>query len=88
MGYRHGGGTEEIQMVGRNFWAVKHPEGWVVREEGLPDSTTRHSSGEEAWAAARERAAALHGEAFLQDENGEICQRENFREMPKDYSPV
>jgi hypothetical protein len=75
-------------MVGRNFWAVKHPEGWVVREEGLPDSTTSHTSAEDAWAAARERAAALHGEAFLQDEDGEIRERENFRELPKDFSPV
>jgi predicted RNase H-like HicB family nuclease len=75
-------------MVGRNFWAVKWDGDWVVREEGLPDQTTRHASEEEAWTAAKERAAALHGEAFLQDENGEICARENFREMPKDYSPL
>jgi hypothetical protein len=75
-------------MVGRNFWAVKHPEGWVVREEGLPDSTTSHASAEEAWAAARERAAALHGEAFLQDENGESAIARTFRELPKDFSPV
>lgn len=75
-------------MVGRNFWAVKQADGWEVREEGLPDQSTRHASEEEAWAAARERAAALHGEAFLQDENGEICGREDFRELPKDFSPV
>lgn len=75
-------------MVGRNFWAVKQDGDWIVREEGLPDQTTRHSSEEDAWAAARARAAELHGEAFLQDENGEICARENFREMPRDYSPL
>lgn len=75
-------------MVGRNFWAVKQEDGWIVREEGLPDQTTRHGSEEEAWATAKERAAELHGEAFLQDENGEICGRENFRELPRDFSPV
>lgn len=75
-------------MVGRNFWAVKQADGWQVREEGLPDETTRHGSEDEAWAAARERAAGLHGEAFLQDENGEIRAREDFRELPKDWSPV
>jgi hypothetical protein len=75
-------------MVGRNFWAVKRADGWEVREEGLPDQTTSHATEDEAWAAARERAAALHGEAFLQDDNGEICARENFRELPKDFSPV
>ena len=75
-------------MVGRNFWAVKREDGWIVREEGLPDQTTSHSNEEEAWAVAKERAAALHGEAFLQNEEGEICARENFREMPRDFSPV
>ena len=75
-------------MVGRNFWAVKQDDGWIVREEGLPDKTTTHASEEEAWETAKVRAAELHGEAFLQDENGEVCARENFREMPRDYSPV
>jgi hypothetical protein len=75
-------------MVGRNFWAVKQDGGWIVREEGLPDRTTRHGDEEEAWSTAKERAAALHGEAFLQDENGEICARENFRELPRDFSPL
>lgn len=75
-------------MVGSNFWAVQQDGGWIVREEGLPDRTTRHDSEAEAWSAARERAAALHGEAFLQNESGEICSREDFRQMPKDFSPV
>jgi hypothetical protein len=75
-------------MVGRNFWAVKQEGGWIVREEGLPDQTTKHGSEEEAWNTAKERAAELHGEAFLQDDNGEICARENFRELPRDFSPV
>ena len=75
-------------MVGRNFWAVNWDGNWVVREEGLPDQTTRHASQEDAWTTAKERAAALHGEAFLQDENGEICERQDFRQIPKDFSPV
>ena len=71
-------------MVGRNFWAVKEGEGWIVREEGLPDQTTRHSTQEEAWATANERAAALQGEAFLADEAGEICERKWHGELPRD----
>ena len=39
-------------MVGRNFWAVKWDGNWIVREEGLPDQTTRHGSQDEAWAIA------------------------------------
>jgi hypothetical protein len=71
-------------MVGRNFWAVKQGGSWIVKEEGLPDQTTEHASEEEAWAAARERAAELKGEAFLADENGEICDRQWFGELPRD----
>jgi len=75
---------EREEMVGRNFWAVKEGEGWIVREEGLPDQTTRHSTQEEAWATANERAAALQGEAFLADETGEICERKWHGELPRD----
>lgn len=71
-------------MVGRNFWAVKEEDGWIVREEGLPDRTTRHASRDEAWAAARARAAELQGEAFLADEEGAVCEREYFGRQPPD----
>lgn len=75
-------------MVGRNFWAMQQNGSWIVREEGLPGRTTEHGSEEEAWATARERAAALHGEAFLQNEAGEVCDCQSFRELPRDFSPV
>ncbi len=71
-------------MVGRNFWAVKQGDGWIVKEEGLPDQTTSHGSRDEAWAAARARAAELKGDAFLADENGEICDRKWFGDLPRD----
>jgi hypothetical protein len=71
-------------MVGRNFWAVKEGEGWIVKEEGLPDQTSSHATQEEAWAAARERAAELKGEAFLADESGEICEQEWFGSLPRE----
>ena len=71
-------------MVGRNFWAVKVGSGWIVKEEGLPDQTTSHSSQEEAWAAANARAAELRGEAFLADENGEIRERKWHGDLPRD----
>jgi hypothetical protein len=71
-------------MVGRNFWAQKQGEGWIVREEGLPDQTTTHASQDEAWEAAQERARELEGEAFLADEKGEICDRKWFGQQPRD----
>lgn len=75
-------------MVGRNFWAVKDGADWIVREEGLPDQTTHHANREEAWAAANERAESCEGEAFLQDENGEIADRRWHGKLPRDNKPV
>ena len=71
-------------MVGRNFWAVEVGRGWIVREEGLPDQTSEHKSQEEAWATAKERAAECKGEAFLQDADGTIAEREWYGELPRD----
>ena len=71
-------------MVGRNFWAVKEGEGWVVREEGLPDQTTRHASQEEAWAAANARAAEMKGEAFLADDEGGFAESKWYGEFPRE----
>jgi hypothetical protein len=71
-------------MVGRNFWAVKEGDGWIVREEGLPDRTTRHSDREAAWETAKTRAAELQGEAFLADEDGEVEERAWYGEQPRD----
>ncbi len=75
-------------MVGRNFWAVADADGWVVYEEGLPDQSTRHAGREEAWAVANERAAALKGEAFLQEADGSLVDRNWYGEFPREIKPV
>lgn len=75
-------------MSGRNFWAVKQNGGWIVREEGLPDQTTHHRSRDEAWAAANARAAACQGEAFIEDEQGELIDRQWHGKLPRDDRPV
>jgi hypothetical protein len=71
-------------MVGRNFWAMKRDGDWVVLEEGLPERTTTHIGRDEAWSVAQERAAELEGEAFLADDEGEICERKWFGKQPPD----
>lgn len=75
-------------MVGRNFWAAEDSGGWMVYEEGLPDETTRHADREEAWAAAKYRAAEMKGEAFLKDERGEVADRQYYGDLPRDIKPV
>jgi len=73
-------------MVGRNFWVVAEGEGWEVRQEGLPDQTSRHASQEEAWAAANEKAREHHGEAFLSDGEGGHSDYACHRDLPRKIS--
>jgi hypothetical protein len=70
-------------MVGRNFWVVAAESEWEVRQEGLPDKTTRHATREEAWAAANERARDCHGEVFLTDGEGAAAGYACHRELPR-----
>ena len=70
-------------MVGRNFWAVPADGGWEVRQEGLPDATSRHADRDEAWRAANERAEGCHGEAYLGDGAGGCIERRCYRSMPR-----
>jgi hypothetical protein len=70
-------------MVGRNFWVVAADEGWEVRQEGLPDGTTRHYTQSEAWAEGNDRARECHGEVFLADGEGGYSDRACYRELPR-----
>jgi hypothetical protein len=70
-------------MVGRNFWVVEGEGAWEVRQEGLPDKTTRHPSRDEAWEVANARARDCHGEAFLSDGAGGALDHESHRELPR-----
>jgi Uncharacterized protein conserved in bacteria (DUF2188) len=70
-------------MVGRNFWVVEEGGGWEVRQEGLPDKTTRHATREEAWAAANAGARDCHGEAFFADGEGGYTDYACHRELPR-----
>jgi hypothetical protein len=70
-------------MVGRNFWVVEEGGAWEVRQEGLPDKTTRYSSQDEAWEAANDRARGCHGEAFLSDGAGGHSDHVCHRALPR-----
>lgn len=70
-------------MVGRNFWVIEEGEGWEVRQEGLPDKTSRHSSREEAWEAANARARDCHGEVFESDGAGGYSDYACHRALPR-----
>jgi hypothetical protein len=70
-------------MVGRNFWVVEAEGQWEVRQEGLPDKTSRHPSRDEAWAVANAGAHECHGEVFLDDGAGGHSDYACHRRMPR-----
>ena len=70
-------------MVGRNFWVAESEGQWEVRQEGLPEKTTRHESRDEAWALANARARDCHGEVFLDDGAGGHKDYACHRLMPR-----
>ena len=70
-------------MVGRNFWVIEDDEGWAVRQEGLPDKTSRHPSRDEAWQVANERARDCHGEVFVSDGAGGYSDYACHRSLPR-----
>ena len=74
-------------MVGRNFWVVPEQDGWEVRQEGLPDKTSRHASRGQAWEVANSRARDCHGEAFLSDGAGGHSDYACHRDLPRKIKP-
>jgi hypothetical protein len=74
-------------MVGRNFWVAEAEGAWEIRQEGLPDKTTRHESREEAWAEANARALDCHGEVFLDDGAGGHSDYACHRRLPRKIKP-
>ncbi|MDB5721253.1 MAG: hypothetical protein JWP15_1871 [Alphaproteobacteria bacterium] len=70
-------------MVGRNFWVAQSAQDWEVRQEGLPDKTTRHASRDEAWIVANQRARDCHGEVFFDDGAGGHSDYACYRELPR-----
>jgi hypothetical protein len=70
-------------MVGRNFWVIEQDEGWEVRQEGLPEKTSRHQSREEAWDVANARARDCHGEVFVSDGAGGYSEHACHRTLPR-----
>ncbi|GHA12154.1 hypothetical protein GCM10007989_03220 [Devosia pacifica] len=68
----------------KNYWTVKHPDGWAVKREGAERATSVHSTQAEAWKETKERAKKTEGEAFLQGEDGQIRERNTYGHDPSD----
>lgn len=65
-----------------NYWAAKRAEGWAVVREGNERATSVHPTQEEAWNEARNRAREANGEAYLQNNQGQIRERNSYGKDP------
>lgn len=65
-----------------NFWTTKHPDGWAVRREGSTKATSIHPTQTSAWQETRQRARDAGGEAYLQDREGHIRERNTYGRDP------
>lgn len=65
-----------------NYWATKRPEGWAVSREGNERATSLHKTQEEAWNEACNRAREAKGEAYLQNEQGQIRKNHSYGNDP------
>ena len=68
----------------KNYWTTKHENGWAVKKEGNTKATSVHSTQAEAWAETKERARNNNSEAFLQNQKGQIRERNTYGHDPRD----
>jgi len=70
-------------MTTKNYWATPHQDGWQVKGEGNKRATSIHATQAEAWKAAKGRAQEGRGEAYLQNRQGQIRERNTYGHDPE-----
>jgi hypothetical protein len=66
-----------------DYWTTPHPEGWQVKREGAGRATSVHRTQAEAWIETKSRARDAGGEAYLQNSQGRIRERNTYGHDPK-----
>lgn len=61
-----------------NYWTTKHSNGWAVKREGNEKATSVHKTQAEAWEETKQRAREAGGEAYLQNQQGQIRERNTY----------
>lgn len=69
----------------KNFWTTHHEDGWAVKQEGRKAPVSIHQKQSNAWDETRDRAKQSGGEAFLQNREGQIRERNTYG--PDQYPP-
>lgn len=68
--------------MGKNQWVVPHDGGWAQRGEGNSRVTRNFDTQREAIDAARETARRERSEVFVQNESGQIRERNSYGPDP------
>lgn len=68
--------------MGKNQWVVRHGDGWAQRGEGNERVTRTFDRQQDAIDAATETARREHSELFIQNEGGQIRERNSYGHDP------
>ncbi len=67
----------------KDYWATPHKDGWQVKREGSSRATSVHRTQSEAWMETKSRARDAGGEAYLQNREGQIRERNTYGHDPR-----
>lgn len=70
-------------MSSKDYWTTKHENGWAVKREGAQRATSIHTNQADAWTEAKGRAKQNGGEAYLQNRQGQIRERNTYGYDPE-----
>lgn len=66
-----------------NYWTVHQPDGtWGVKREGADHPIANFNRQDAAWELTRSLAQQSNGEAFLQNRQGQIRERNSYGDDP------
>ncbi|MBD2842938.1 DUF2188 domain-containing protein [Erythrobacter rubeus] len=68
---------------GKDYWTAPHKDGWQVKREGASRATSVHKTQAEAWAETKSRARDAQSEAYLQNQEGRIRERNTYGNDPR-----
>ncbi len=72
--------------MANNYWTHPRPDGnWGSKKEGASRDSRVFETQKEAWDYSREQAKQNNSEAFLQNKQGQIRERNSFGHDP--YPP-
>lgn len=68
--------------MGKNQWVVRHGDGWAQRGGGNSRVTRTFDTQQQAIDAARDTARREKSEMLIQDEDGQIRERNSYGNDP------